>query len=54
MLYLDRVCLTRRTVERQFLITKGWTIGKVKERVKEERHASELDNEAVKKGFGKE
>jgi len=53
MLYLDRVLFTRRTVERQFPAIKGWTIEKLKERVKEERKANQVHNKEVTKGFRK-
>jgi len=53
MLYLDRVLLTRRIVKRQFPTIKGWNIEKVKERVKKERKANQLDNKVVTKGFKK-
>jgi len=40
MLYLDKVLLIRRTIKRQFLTIKGWTIEKVKERPKEKIKAN--------------
>ena len=53
MLYLYRVLLTRRTIERQFPTIKGWTIEKMKERVKEEAKANQIGNKEVTKGFRK-
>ena len=53
MLHLNRILLTRRTIERQFPAIKQWTIKKVKERVKEERKANELDKRIVLQGFRK-
>ena len=44
MLYLDRVLITRRTIEIQFLTIKGWTIEKLKERMKEERKDNQVGN----------
>ena len=38
---------------RQFLIIKGWTIEKVRERGKEERKANQVGAKEVTKGFGK-
>ena len=54
MLYLDRVLLTRRTTQRQFLTIKGWTIEKLRERVREERKGNQPAGTEVPKGFGKE
>lgn len=45
---MDRVLLTRRTVQRQFPTIKGWTTEALKERVREERKATQ-----GAKGFGK-
>ena len=53
MLYLNRVLLIRRTVEWQFPTIKGWTIEKLRERVKEERKADQVGAKEVSKGFGK-
>ena len=53
MLYLDRVLLTRRTVQRQFPTIKGWTTEKLRERVKQERKANQPAGTEVPKGFGK-
>ena len=53
MLYLDRVLLTRRTAQRQFLTIKEWTTERLRERVKEERKANQLAAKEGPKGFGK-
>ena len=53
MLYLDRVLLTRRTVQRQFPTIKDWTTERLRERVKEERKANQVGAKEVPKGFGK-
>jgi len=54
MLYLGRVLLTRRIVQRQFPTIKGWTTEKLRERVREERKANQLTGTEGPKGFGKE
>jgi len=53
ILYVDGVLLTRRTVQRQFPAIKGWTIEKLRERVREERKANQLADTEGPKGFGK-
>ena len=53
MLYLDRVLLTRRTVQRQFPTIKGWTTKRLRERVREQRKANQLAAKEGPKGFGK-
>jgi len=42
MLFLDRVLLTRRAVQRQFPTIKGWAIERLRERGKEERKANQV------------
>ena len=54
MLYLDRVLLTRRTVQRQFPTIKGWTTEKLRERVREERKANQPAGTEAPKGFKRE
>ena len=53
MLYLDRVLLIGRTVQRQFATIKGRTIEKLRERVKEERKANQPAGTEVSNAFGK-
>ena len=53
MLYLDRVLLTRRTVQRQFPTIKGWTTKKLRERVRQERKANQPARTEAPKGFRK-
>ena len=52
MLYLDRLLLTRRAVQRQFPTIKGWTTERLRERVREERKANQLAAKEGPKGFG--
>ena len=54
MLYLDRVLLTRRIVQKQFPTTKGWTTERLRERVKEERKGNQVGAKEGPKGFGKD
>ena len=53
MLYLNKVLLTRRTVQRQFPTIKGWTTVRLRVRVREERKANQLAGKEGPKGFGK-
>ena len=45
--------MTRRTVQRQFPTIKGWTIEKLRERVRQERKANQPAGTEAPEGFGK-